>query len=409
MASKKLVISSWAQITATLTKVVANTVASILVARHLGVNEYGKLGYSLALASIFSPLSSFGVREFLQSSYVNGTKFAVVAFPCIILEFIGSFLAALGIICIGLISKDIEVVILCFCAAANMFTCTSEIAEVWLLKKENGVKVAYANLNQLVANFLMSCYGVYQGWNVVAFGFINVAQNCIRACSLAYEFAKNCRFEFNGRISYTVLLYILKKCLPFMGSGLLIMIYMRGDQILLEWLEGSYAVGQYAMATRAQEVIYIIPTIIAQNVQHKVHRNDHGSSARYLYINMVSIGIAMTFISFFALPTIVIGLVGDKFGEAAESIHILSFAVLPICLGCGSYTWLVNKGYTDIVLKRSLVGAISNIVCNLVLIPSLGVKGACISTVTSCWLSITLVDLTDKRSRANALISIQPF
>ncbi len=56
--------------------------------------------------------------------------------------------------------------------------------------------------------------------------------------------------------------YSLKQSWPLLFSGMAIMIYVRLDTVMLKMMQGDYAVGLYAAATRVSEVWYFIPVAI---------------------------------------------------------------------------------------------------------------------------------------------------
>jgi PST family polysaccharide transporter len=63
------------------------------------------------------------------------------------------------------------------------------------------------------------------------------------------------------------------------------------------------------------------------------------------------------------------------------AIHI--WASLFVFMGVGTSSWFIAEGLTQFALRRTLLGAITNILLNFFLIPSYGGVGAAIATVIS--------------------------
>jgi len=42
------------------------------------------------------------------------------------------------------------------------------------------------------------------------------------------------------------------------------MLYMKSDQVMLEWLRGPEDVGQYSVAVRVAESLYFLPVVLSK-------------------------------------------------------------------------------------------------------------------------------------------------
>jgi Na+-driven multidrug efflux pump len=71
-----------------------------------------------------------------------------------------------------------------------------------------------------------------------------------------------------------------------------------------------------------------------------------------------------------------------------------------VFLGVASGKWLLIENYTKISFHRSLVGAIVNVLLNLLLIPAAGIVGAAAATLLSQFTAAFLYDAFDPRTQA---------
>ena len=74
------------------------------------------------------------------------------------------------------------------------------------------------------------------------------------------------------RVSRMRATVLLKQSWPLLFSGLAIIVYMRLDTVMLKVMQGDFAVGLYAAATRISEVWYFIPTAIVSSVLPAIMR-----------------------------------------------------------------------------------------------------------------------------------------
>jgi len=70
------------------------------------------------------------------------------------------------------------------------------------------------------------------------------------------------RWKFDFKVAKS----LLKDSWPLVFSGIVIMIYMRIDQVMIKNMLGNWAVGQYAAAVRLSEVWYFIPIVVCNSL-----------------------------------------------------------------------------------------------------------------------------------------------
>jgi PST family polysaccharide transporter len=190
---------------------------------------------------------------------------------------------------------------------------------------------------------------------------------------------------------------ILKECWPLALSSVSVMIYMRIDVLMLRWMVGDGAAGNYSAAVRLSELVYFLPMIAAVSVQPMLVRAyQEGSEIyycrlqRYFDISVLAayaLALPMAFLS-----TQLIALAyGPRYASAAPVLVIHAWAAIFVFLGVARSQHLINAGFTRFSLMSTLAGALSNVILNMCLIPRWAGLGAAIATVisqgVSAWLS----------------------
>jgi O-antigen/teichoic acid export membrane protein len=192
------------------------------------------------------------------------------------------------------------------------------------------------------------------------------------------------------------------------------MLYVRSDQVMLDWLRGHSDVGQYSVAARVAEALYFLPVILSNTFLPKIGRGsglfESDSALRQLYRSAWILGVGMALTSTFLLPSIVPLVFGDEFLPAQAALAWLGPASFAVSTGCASGAWLNIQGHQKLIAQRSAIGAMLNVVLNLALIPGLGVTGAAIATLISYTCAPYLGMIVHSReTRKNALFLLAPL
>jgi PST family polysaccharide transporter len=192
---------------------------------------------------------------------------------------------------------------------------------------------------------------------------------------------------------------LLKDSWPLILSGLAIMVYMRIDQIMLGQMLGDEAVGIYSAAVRISEVWYFVPVAIISSAMPAIiaaRKTDPGKyleQFQKLYELMallaLSVAIPMSVLSDYAVGI----LFGGSYAGAGGVLAIHTWAAVFVFLGLASSQWLIQEGRQHVILQRTLLGALLNVLANLWLIPAHGAVGAAWATTFSYAIAVFSVGL----------------
>ena len=146
--------------------------------------------------------------------------------------------------------------------------------------------------------------------------------------SYAVMLKRDFRFDFSWPLGKALL---KKSFLIFLGS-LSAVIYLKVDQIMLQYMLGEYAVGVYSAASRLSEAWYLIPTILMASVFPKMidlHKSDTAGYNRFMQVALdvlFFMAFALAVVVFFLSDWIVNLLYGAQYVDAGPvlAIHILS-------------------------------------------------------------------------------------
>jgi O-antigen/teichoic acid export membrane protein len=392
-----------------LLRMIAGLLVGIWVARYLGPKQFGVFSYAIAFASLFSSIAKLGldgivvrdlVKEPEQRDCYLGTAFW--------LKLMGAILM-LGIVAIAiqLSSSDHLTNLYVLIIASGAIFQSFEVVDFYFQSKVLSKFVSICKMTQLFISSLLKLYFIFTGAELIYFVLITLVDQITLSLSLyiAYRFQK--LDSFFGHFNKAIAKQLLKDSWSLIISGLIIMIYMRIDQIMIKEMLGESEVGLYSAAVRLSEVWYFIPVIITASVfpsivnAKKISEELYYTRLQRLYKLMIwlAIGIAlpMTFLSDWLITL----LYGDSYRDAGAVLKINIWAGVFVFIGVASDKWFLSEGLQKYTTVNTSVGAIINILLNFILIPRYGIYGAAISTLISYSIAAYLMNLVFKKSRGN--------
>ena len=365
----------------------------VWVARYLGVERYGTLNYASAFVGLFSTISTLGlpglvIRNITQSpedkNKMLGTTFW--------LQLGGGFVTfLLSVLTIFIVNPDdtLTIYLVAILASMGIFRSFNTI-DLWFQSQVQSKYTVLAKNTGFVSLVILKVILINLNAPLIAFAWATLAEVIISAIGLIIV------YQYQGyslrlwRWSLSLAKKLLKESWPLILSGITIMIYMKIDQIMLGSMIDITAVGLYSSATRISEVWYFIPGAIGSSVAPSIYqaKKDGNESLYYQRIfrllrvlNLIAISIALP-MTFLSKPLILL-LYGQEFVEAGTILATHIWASLFVFMGVATSPWFIAEGLTDLSFRRTLLGAITNVVLNFILIPKYAGGGAAIATVIS--------------------------
>jgi PST family polysaccharide transporter len=218
------------------------------------------------------------------------------------------------------------------------------------------------------------------------------------------------------QFSFVVGRKLLTHAWPLLLSGLAVVTYMKLDILVIGQLLDESAVGLYGAATRLAEIWYFIPMAVLTSVfpmllgAKGLGQDFYLKRLEHVYRGVTWLGLAV------ALPTSIwadefVALVfGQEYAAAGSVLAIYIWGSIAVFLGVASSQHFVAENSTKVLLYRTLIGAVINLVANLMLIPRFGIQGAALATVASYFIAtFSLVLFPSTRSHVKIMVaSLKP-
>jgi len=364
---------------------------TILIARYLGVSDYGILNFAISLTGILAILMDLGISTHIVRHIATNpeiaSKYMGNAIILKILLSIATLFLSLGIVlAMGCDMLTITVTLLFTVEYCFMSMLTFLNGAFQSVEKNRYQAIATILLNVCLLIFILITmigdYGIYG----IALSYI--LANAIGTVYAYVNIRKHVALpEFKIDKEFSKKLIIVS--FPFALTAFFYSIYYSIDMVMLGRLVGDYANGIYGASYKLISVLTIFNGVynaVFFPVMSKFYKNEKGllkvsfeKSVKYLMLIMIPIAFMTVLYS-----GNVVGLIfGQDYLPAASVLSILIWTVCLLFVNTAC-TNLLNASHKEVsVTKTYMTAAGFNILLNLYLIPHFSYNGAAIATVLS--------------------------
>ena len=372
-------------------------VVGMLVARYLGPSQFGLLNYGIAIYGLFNVISNLGLDALVvRDIALDESGEHLILGSGFWLKAVASVVTTIAAIIAAKLLEPRNTVLIEIVALMSIAS-ISQALDVIDFFFQAQTKSRYTVVPRNIAFVLASVArvaAVFLRMGLLAFAWIAALEVLFGEIGLgiAYLRFRNPLPRWSWNLGHAKAL--LSESWPLLVSTLMITVYMRSDQILLGRLASKATVGQYTAAIRLSEIWYSIPIIICASVMPRLLKTRDQNPGRYyarlqrLYESMVLVSVILAFIMQFAAPLVVRILYGGQFAPAAGILRVHIWTGVFVFVGSVSGMQFVQEKLTVSTMQRTVLGAILNVVLNLLWIPRWGGMGSAMATlVAQCFAS----------------------
>jgi len=372
----------------------------IYVARYLGPELFGLYNFAISFSSLIILLSTLGLDKIVVKALVkkDASDDAILG-TSLVLKLLGA-LSSIALIAILIQFFDAEgaktaVYLISITSIFQALNCI----DFYFQAKVQQRYVAIVKIIQSLIGAFTKLFLVLIEADFIFFIWVLLLESLILALGLLYVYRTKVgsllTWSWNGQLAKS----LLKHSWPLVLSTLFIAINMRIDQILLQELLGSEAVGLYAAASRLSEASYQVCVLIVASVFPAIINAK--SIAEEMYHNRIkNLYSLMFFISFFI--AVVISLLAEPLMTFLYGIaYLQSAGVFAIHIWTGIFVywgivmnqWAIMENLQKHMAFFMFIGIIANIILNIILVPEYGINGAAVATLISQLIANMIVPL----------------
>lgn len=381
---------SWLFISQIITSILG-FIWTMIMARYLGVEQYGIFGFAVSLTGILCILFDFGIGihsvRHIATDYDSAPKYLGNAIPLKGLFSIFGFIVIL-IVLIIMKCDELTITVTLLITIEQILKKFVELMNATFQAFEEGKFQGISNTLLNVITFIFILIAVYTDLGIYGISIGYILANMLTLIYCYHVLTKHLtkpKYELDKEFCKRITL----AAIPFAATAILTSIYYSIDMVMLTNMVGNYATGIYNATYKLIGVLtlfYGIYSAVIFPVMSKFYKNDeklllilYEKSIKYLMLIIIPIAIATMIYSRDIIQLI--------YGPGYEpSSSVLSILIWTVCLifisGAGNI--LLNASYKEVtVTKIYAIAALFNVVLNLILIPYLSYNGAAITTVLS--------------------------
>jgi O-antigen/teichoic acid export membrane protein len=394
-------------------KLVLGFFIGVMMARYLGPDQYGILRYAITLFSLLGLFTQLGLPGLIVRDMIKTPeKTASIMGTSFVLRLIGSVLAyaAIVIIALGTGSRNhVEISVILIVCVGLVFK-PLETINNWYESRVQSKYVALRDSFAFIITYVIKLILVLIKAPLIQFAYFTLLEFVLSAVFITVVYLKKEGSTFRWKASLAQAKELLSQSWLLLLSGILAQVYLKIDQVMLRLLVGTGEVGIYSVAVTISETWYFVPMAIVASVYPKLVELRKSDPARYsknlqkifdvLFLLALSLAVPITFFS----KSIVLRLYGSAYQEAGGILMVHIWAGIFIFMRQLFSRWLIAEGLLTYSFFSHLLGAVSNVAINMLLIKPMGGMGAAVATLISYATASYFALFFTKKTRGIAMM-----
>ncbi|QKJ31328.1 flippase [Mucilaginibacter mali] len=367
-------------------------VNSVLLSHYFDATEYGILGYPMAIVTFTMAAATLGLDGFITRELLNhperkdtllGTAFwlrliaGLITLPLIY-----------GIYrLVSLVKPPDSPVNYVLIVALVAVVQSVNIIDSFFQSKVQGKSIMLVQVSGNIMSALIKLVFILLKLPLIWFVWSLVGDAVLLAIGYIILYKKEGNHIRNWKYDGRITGYLLKHSWPLAFSAVLVTIYMKIDQVMIEMYLKAAQLGIYLNAAALSENWYFIPVAIVTSVFPAIMHARKTDIDRYykrlqnMYDLMVVLSVVIALFMSLGSDLIFHLLYKKQYWPGAPVLSVHVWAGVFVFLGSASGQYLIAEGYFKLSMLRTGIGAVVNIVLNIFFIPAYGIIGAAYATL----------------------------
>ncbi len=404
---KKYALSTGYLFTEKIIRVFVNIFIWAKVIQYLGPEQFGIFSYALSLVSFFTIFSDLGLETIVIKRLIHEpaaqNKILGSIFFLNVIVGIATVVCLILLIIIIPTTPELKTVILIL-SLKGLFQSLRNI-DFYFQSQVKFSYIVFSQIISLIVTGVLCLYFVYLKMPLVSFAAISIIEVAVVSLGLAFSYLKERQSFASWEIDMSVIKKLLAQSWPLIISGIAIFIYMRLDQIMIQNILGPTSLGYYSAAVRISEVFYFLPMIITSSLFPAVIYSKINDKTTYedrleaLFGLLFFISIATALVLYLCSGFLIEKLYGNQYTRSVQSLMILVWANPFVFWGVARTKWAIAENAQMLTMIYIILGAVLNVILNIILIPKYSIEGAAVATIISQAVAAVFSNLLSSKSR----------
>jgi len=396
---QKVAYNTAAQLLGKAATTATTLLLTVLITRRFGPSGYGDFTVMMAYAALFYIVADFGLnaialRDFAADESKMLRYFKALVGLRLVMSLVLFAIGALALVFLPysrLVKTGILINLLTIFTQA-LYTTGNAVFQAKLRYDFSVLAAVVGSLTILGLSFL----AVSRGGGLLPVVLSYVAGGVVMI-GVSFYFVRRLVGELGVARDLELWRYLFLAALPLGITTIFTVILQKADALFLSVLSGSEAVGLYGAAYKIFEFALVFPTFFVNSVYPIMVRHFKDGQKRLLRtvklsgLFLLSVSLLGLVLGYFLSPLMIRVVAGPEFVESIRALRLLLLG-LPIFYLSALFLWLlITLGKQRQIPFIYAVGALVNVVLNLVLIPRYSFYASAVITWASELLILALL------------------
>jgi O-antigen/teichoic acid export membrane protein len=378
----------------------------VWIARYLGPVQYGLFSYVTSYVGLFSVFTTLGLDSIIVRELVdNGEKRDVLLGTAFFLKLTGAFLVLIILaVTVYFSSNEPNTNRLVFIIASATIFQSLNVIDFFFQSMVLSKYVVLINTISLFITSLIKVVLVLNDATLISFAWVIVIDNFLVALGYIYIYNTNKFFIKKWQYNIVLAKKLVKNSLPLIFSGFAVSIYMKIDQVMIQNILDNKATGIYAVAVRLTEMWLFITILMRRSLfpailnAKKVSEKLYYSRIIKMYQILILIALIIAVFVSILSHELVLYTYGIEYIKSADILYIYIWSNIFVYLNNSSWSWFITENLQKVAAIRLIIGAVINIILNLLFINKYGLQGAAYATLISYSIASYFGNLFSRRT-----------
>lgn len=275
--------------------------------------------------------------------------------------------------------------------------------------KQDMTYIAYGYIGQGILIFIGIFLSINNNWNIYIFAFVPLIANLIILLYIVilvkFKYKLNL-FKISIKKRF---LYEVKKAIPFGVTGLLVVIYLWSNSIWISLFHGENQVGIFNASLKIIFAFFVVSLAINMTIYPILSNavTSNPITIKRLYNNLTKImgiiSILLMLITYFSAPFLVNILLGNFYIRSIFILQLLSLIIPFVFIRSVYERFLDVSGNQHLVTLSYFIGAVVNLLLNIILIYFFEIEGAALSLLITDFIIFVFIYYFYKKSNNQVL------
>ncbi len=372
------------------TRILVSVFVTTMVARALGVQQYGQLALVISIALFVQTISQFGLDRVLIADLSRAPKNpSSLLLSALLIRLSLSILAGTcALILVSQLYKDsTSIPFGMFVLATSTTILSFEVYEYWFIATSQSKYAVLARLHALLASAALKLVLISLDAQLKWFFLAHATESLLIILGLVL-YGRKRNFPGFSRTEAGQLAALAGKSAAFGFTAVGVFAYTKLDQLLIAYRLGSESLGIYAAAMPfSTQTLSFIPIALCTAVLPALSRQSVESNREKLLSSVLTlllwVALPISATISIAAPHIVDLLLGKEYSESASilQIHIFSFCFSAI--GTALSYWVASTGKGYVLIQKTVVTALLALSANFLFLKTYGLAFAAVVAVAA--------------------------